>query len=271
MATCSSLTGLKRLQRFFRAIQLFVCLIVVGIFSYYLATLFKNHLEVRTGIMVVEVIALIGTLYAITGMLPVCFTGNRTLSLVSPILDLAFAICFMYVAVENRSASGGCATEIVYTVYGSGAPTSGPGTENGLQPAGPLPTFQAACRLMMICLVASCLVIPFFILSGILGFYLNRKRSQTSQHVQSNINDEFGTKPYRPSLGSVGSGNTHPSSYQDALSTHAHSGNAQTQQADVPPPRYSEGDIEDRVHGLDPNKKHGSHPHEDGQAKKRPY
>jgi len=157
MGPSSGVAGLKRLQTVFRSIQLTGCLTILAIFSYYLATLSSNGLQIRTGVYVVEGFAAIGALYTTHSLLLLFFrAGYVALSPISLALDACFAIIFIYVAVENRAASGGCVSGTIYTVYGAGeAGWDVPqGPKRGLQ----TPTFGLACRLMMVCLIVSCLV-----------------------------------------------------------------------------------------------------------------
>jgi hypothetical protein len=151
MGSSNCFGGLKCLQLISRAIQLLCSLVILGIFAYYLSSLSSHHMDIRSGIPAVEGIAVISVLYSAAGLFAACCTaGSRALSIGFISLDVALAITYIYMAVENRSASGGCNTEIVYTVYGSGDPWAKPGNFSEL------PTYRYACQLQMVCLVLSC-------------------------------------------------------------------------------------------------------------------
>ena len=167
MGSSSGLAGLKCLQWTLRGVQFCCSVIVLAVYSYYLATMSNHNMAIPTDVKAVEGIAALGTLYTALGLLLICCcSGYPAPSFVSMVLDIGLAAAYIYVAVANRAATGSCNGPSVYTVYGLGdaaaTPGGGDGGMTGLQQvtggATRLPTFQLACQLMMACLIVSCVV-----------------------------------------------------------------------------------------------------------------
>lgn len=165
MGSSSGLAGLKCLQWLFRGIQFCCCVVVLGIYSYYIATMVNHSMEVSTGVRAVEGISAIGTLYTALGVLLVCCcAGHPAPSFISMVLDIGLAAAFIYVAVANRAGAGSCTSGTVDTVYGSGDAGATPGGGNdgitgvpGVTGGTRLPTFQLACQMETACLVVACI------------------------------------------------------------------------------------------------------------------
>lgn len=171
MGASSGLAGLKCLQWTFRAIQFGCSVVVLGVYSYFLATMISHGMSVPTNVRAVVGISAVGTIYALLGILLVCCcAGFPAPSFISMILDIGLAGAFIYVAVANRAGSSSCAGNSVDSVYGTGdagATVSGGnnggngfnGVIGGVSTGGTqLPTFSLACRLETACLVVSCIV-----------------------------------------------------------------------------------------------------------------
>lgn len=177
MSSPSSLTGLKCLQWLFRGIEFGCSIVVLGVNSYYLATLMKHSLPIPANVIAVESISGVGTLYTLLGLVLICGCAGRPApSFISMVFDIGLAAAFVYVAVANRSGAASCTDGTVDTVYGSGDAGASAGED--------LPTFQAACLLTRACLIVSCIASFFFLLSIPLEIKMNRTRYRLSRPIR---------------------------------------------------------------------------------------
>lgn len=154
MVSKSGIGGLKCIQWLFRGLEFICCVIILGITSYYLASMLKSNMTVPTNIKAIEGISAIGTLYTIIGMLLVCCcAGFPATSFIAMILDLGLAGAMVYVAIGYKEGAGSCSGSSVDTVYGTGDASATPGGSSSLIK---LPTYSMACRLETACLAAAC-------------------------------------------------------------------------------------------------------------------
>jgi hypothetical protein len=157
----SGLAGLKCVQWLFRGIQFVCSVVILGIYSYYLATMASHKMTVSTNVKAIEGISAIGTLYTALGVLFVCCCAGFPLSsFIAIVLDVGLIAAYIYVAVGNRDGASSCTGSDVNTVYGSGDASASPsssGSGNSIAniPVNGLPTFQMACRLETVCLAAA--------------------------------------------------------------------------------------------------------------------
>jgi hypothetical protein len=164
MSSSSGLAGLKCLQWTFRAIEFGCSVVILAVYTYYLATMVNHSMNIPTSVKAVEGISAVGTLYTLVGILLVCCcAGHPAPSFISLVLDIALAGAYIYVAVANRDGAGSCTGSNVNTVYGSGDAGATPdGSSNGVtgvpgvSGVTQLPTFQLACQLEMACIIVSC-------------------------------------------------------------------------------------------------------------------
>jgi len=168
MSSSSGLAGLKCLQWTFRAIEFGCSVIVLGVYSYYIASMSGHNMSVPTDVKAVEGISAVGTIYTALGVLLVCCcAGHPAPSFVSLVLDIGLAGAFIYVAVANRAGASSCSSGAVNTVYGSGDAGATPGGSTDGVTGIPvvsgggagLPTFRLACQLETACLVVSCVAV----------------------------------------------------------------------------------------------------------------
>lgn len=164
MGSSSGLAGLKCLQWFFRGIEFGCSIVILGIYSYFIATMVSHKMTIPNGVKAVEGISAVGTLYTVLGLLLVCCcAGHPAPSFISIVIDLGLAGAYIYVAVANRAGAHSCTSGTVDTVYGSGSAGATPGGAGGgitglagVTSGTRLPTFQLACQMEMACLVVSC-------------------------------------------------------------------------------------------------------------------
>lgn len=144
--------GLKFLQWFNRGIQLACAAIILGVYSYFLATLSNHNLHISTDVKAVEGISGAAVLYTLAGLLLLCCLAGLTFtSFVAIILDVAFIGAFIYVAVANRNGAGSC-NGYLDTPFGRGQSDK---TAEGSGGFTSLPSFHTACRLQTACLAVA--------------------------------------------------------------------------------------------------------------------
>lgn len=145
--------GLKFIQWIIRAIQFCCSVVVLGVYSYFLATLLNHGKDVPDLIKAVEGISAIGTVYTLLSLVLVCCLSSRPFpSFVFMVVDGGFVAAYIYIAAANRAGAGTCAGNGIETVYGTGDDVAVPDLGDG---AMALPTFGTTCRLETVCLSAS--------------------------------------------------------------------------------------------------------------------
>lgn len=143
--------ALKSLQLFIRFIEFCCAAIILGIFSYFLATLHNHGLNIDNYTRSVVGISGAAVLYTLVGLLLLCFVaGIAFFSITAILLDLAFVGAFTYVAYETRGGANSC-HGTVNTVYGTGDADSANYVPNGDGGSTRLPSFRQACQLETAC------------------------------------------------------------------------------------------------------------------------
>lgn len=144
--------ALKSVSWFLRIIEFCSAVIILGIFSYFLAVLSRNDLHIATYIKAVEGIAGAGVLYTIFALLLVCCLGGIAFfSALAMLLDFCFAGAFAYLAYATRGGRGSC-KGFVDTPLGSGNAAGSnqvPGVNEGTFIR--LPSLHTACKLNTAC------------------------------------------------------------------------------------------------------------------------
>lgn len=141
--------GLKTIQWLVRSVQLFCGVIILGIYSYFLAALANHHLPSSTNVRAVEGIAGVAVGYALFGLLLLCCLAGRTLtSFVAMCLDFAFLCAYIFVAVANKGGAGSCTGE-VNTVFGKGKDGDQLDAGGGFTK---IPSYHTACKLETACM-----------------------------------------------------------------------------------------------------------------------
>src|SRR5690349_20131351 len=141
-------TALHALKLFLRTIQLLCSIVLLALFSYFLATLSNHSLPISHDIRAVEGISGTAVLYSALCIIAICCFARKVhpfTSLVSMVLDVAFAAAFIYVAAVNKGGSRSCSSGIVDTPFGSGDVATGVVEGTGGWTA--LPSLATACRM----------------------------------------------------------------------------------------------------------------------------
>jgi hypothetical protein len=95
--------ALKGLAWFLQGIEFCCAAIILGIYSYFLATLHNHGYHIDTYIRAVEGISGAALVYLIFALLLVCCLGGVSFfAFLAMIIDVAFAGAFIYVAYATR-------------------------------------------------------------------------------------------------------------------------------------------------------------------------
>ncbi|UNI19014.1 hypothetical protein JDV02_005233 [Purpureocillium takamizusanense] len=197
--------ALKGIQWFIRGVQFCCAALILGVFSYFLATLHNHDLPIATSVKAVEGISGAAVLYTIAALLLLCcLAGFLLTSLVAMVLDVCFIGAFIYVAVANRSGATSC-SGYLDTPFGRGdAGAVAEGRTGGFTA---LPSFRTACRLQTACLAVSIIAIFFFIFSLLMEIALvrhHRKEKRFGPGPTNNYTSGYGTKRSNSAAGTGG-------------------------------------------------------------------
>ena len=139
--------ALKGASMFLRIIEFCCAAIILGIFSYFLATLHNHGLHIDTYIRAVEGISGAAVIYTLFALLLVCCLGGIAFfSILGMVLDLAFTGAFIYIAWATRGGASSCKGN-VNTPFGSGNTNIDNTVSNGNGGFTRLPSLKTACRL----------------------------------------------------------------------------------------------------------------------------
>ncbi|KAI1180807.1 hypothetical protein F4777DRAFT_527072 [Nemania sp. FL0916] len=173
--------ALKALQWFVRGVQLLSCVVVLALFSYFLAVASRNGIHIPIWARAVEGISGAGVAYTLAGLLLLCcVAGHPFASAIAIILDIAFVGAFIYVAQANRVGATSC-RNTVNTVFGNRPASDSPG--HGL------PTFQRICLIQKAVLAVSIIAIGFFLISAFVEVILIRHRRKEHRFGPSPANN----------------------------------------------------------------------------------
>ncbi|KAL2212192.1 hypothetical protein CC79DRAFT_1364474 [Sarocladium strictum] len=155
--------GLKFLQWFIRGVQFLCAALILGVYSYFLATLSNHDLRISTTLRAVEGISGAAVLYTLIALLLLwCLAGRAVTAFLAMAIDLAFVGAFIYVAVANKHGASSC-NGYIDTPFGRGQ--SAETTDEGSGGFTSLPSFRTACKLQSACLAVAIIAIFFFIFS----------------------------------------------------------------------------------------------------------
>jgi len=112
-----------------RVLQFLDGAVILGIFSYYLATLSKHDQTIATWMKAVEGLSGAATLYGLLGVLFVCCLGGVSFfAFLGVVLDICFTGAMIAIAVLTRRGTQTCSGKITTPVgtgdAGSKSPTS---------------------------------------------------------------------------------------------------------------------------------------------------
>lgn len=121
-----------------RVLQTLDAVVILGIFSYYLAILSQHHLPIATWLKAVEGLSGAATLYGLLGVIFVCCLGGVAFfAFLGVVLDVCFTGAMIAIAVLTRNGTNSC-SGTVNTPVGIGK--AGDTSQAQL-------SFSMACRL----------------------------------------------------------------------------------------------------------------------------
>jgi hypothetical protein len=160
--------SIKLLQFFFRLVEFGCAAVILGIFSYYLATLHNHSLPINDYIRSIEGISGVAVLYTGCAIILLwCLGGFAFFAFLAVLLDLAFIGGFIYVAYETRGGASSC-TGIVNTPFGTGDVDTNNSVSDGSGGFTALPSLHTACRLQTAAFSVAIVAIIFFLISAVL-------------------------------------------------------------------------------------------------------
>jgi hypothetical protein len=137
-----------------RLLQLCCSVIILGIFSFFLAVLADHNVHVDRWIKAVEGIGGASTFYTILATIFILYGGGVWLLVaISMLLDLCFAGCFVAIAIMTRHGTGSCTGHVDTPLGSGGAEQNNPGFgDSGFGSGGGrrltyFPKLSFACRL----------------------------------------------------------------------------------------------------------------------------
>ncbi|KUJ11421.1 uncharacterized protein LY89DRAFT_565821, partial [Mollisia scopiformis] len=172
--------ALKSVSWFLRIIEFCCAAIILGIFSYFLATLHNHDLHIDTYIRAVEGISGAAVLYTIFALLLVCCLGGIAFfSVIGMILDLCFTGAFIYIAWATRGGAHSC-RGYVNTPLGSGNTYTTSVANQGTSGITHIASLHTSCELEKACFAVAIVGLVFFFLSifAELGLIRHRRKER---------------------------------------------------------------------------------------------
>lgn len=177
---------LKSGQSGIRLLQLLSSIVILGIFSYFLAVLARHSLFKARWVKAVEGIAGAAVLWTLIATLLTCFVGGlAAFGALALILDILFIGGFIAVAYFNRGGIRRC-SGYVSTALGD-SDTRFPRPSN-LGRTSYVPNYKAACRMEKGVFAVSIILIALFLLSALLQILLVRHHKKEKRYGPSPAN-----------------------------------------------------------------------------------
>ncbi|KAF2446846.1 hypothetical protein P171DRAFT_429801 [Karstenula rhodostoma CBS 690.94] len=183
--------ALKLLQTILYAIEFCCAAIILGIYSYFLATLADRDLTIYTWAKAVEGMSGAAVLYTIFAVLLTCFLGGKSFfALLAILLDLLFCGAFVAIAVLTRDGAHSC-TGSVKTPLGNGRSDAKQGFDNsnGQQQYTYAVSLGTACRLNTACFAVAIGGAALFFISALVQLALARHHKKEKRFGPSPTNN----------------------------------------------------------------------------------
>ena len=137
---------LRIFQTIVRIIQCLASILVLGIYSYFLAVLSHHHQPIASRYKAVEGMSGAAVLYGLFAVILTIFLGGITFfGFLAVVLDVCFIACYIAIAWYNRDGTQNC-SHYVNTPLGSGNANNGK-SSNLYNSDGFGPDLTKACRL----------------------------------------------------------------------------------------------------------------------------
>ncbi|KAI9669200.1 MAG: hypothetical protein M1817_004742 [Caeruleum heppii] len=213
---------LKTTQTALRTVQLLASLVILGIYSYFLATETRNGMGKPRSVQAVEGISGAAVLYTLFAVLLTCFIGGITVSVILAILlDVLFIGAFIAVAWMTRSGARNCRGTVDTPIGGGNSITNSDFSFPGVQDAGTVdyvPNLFRACNLQKAVFAVAIILIGLFIVTMLFELALRQHHRKEKRYGPSPKNNyttgsrrkfRFGRKnkgAHDAELGTVGAG-----------------------------------------------------------------
>jgi len=162
-----------------RVLQFLDGAVILGIFSYYLATLSKNDQTIATYLKAVEGLSGAATLYGLLGVLFVCCLGGVSFfAFLGVVLDVCFTGAMIAIAVLTRRGTQSC----------SGTITTPVGTGEAGSKSPTALTYGMACKLEKVVFAVSVIGIFLFLISILFQTLLARHHKREKRFGPSPAN-----------------------------------------------------------------------------------
>lgn len=183
--------ALKLFQTVLYAIEFCCAGIILGIYSYFLATLADRDLTIYTWAKAVEGMSGAAVLYTIFAVLLTCCLGGKSLfAFIAMLLDLLFCGAFIAIAVLTRDGAHSC-SGYVKTPLGNGQSNTKQGFDNasGDQQYTYAVSLGTACRLNTACFAVAIAGALLFLLSTLVQLALARHHKKEKRFGPSPANN----------------------------------------------------------------------------------
>lgn len=171
---------LRVTQTTLRAIQLLASILVLAVYSYFLAVLSRNDVPIAQRYKAVEGISGAAVLYGgFAVFLTLCLGGMTFFAFIALVLDLCFSGCFIAIAYYNRDGRHSC-RGFVNTPLGSGeASTNNEG----------FPSLHRACQLEKAVFAVAIVNVGLFLITAVLQVALVRHHKREKRYGPSPANN----------------------------------------------------------------------------------
>ncbi|KAI9746370.1 MAG: hypothetical protein M1818_000082 [Claussenomyces sp. TS43310] len=167
--------ALKTVQLFLRSIEFGCAAVILALFSYFLAKLNINHLDINAHLKSVEGISGAAIIYTVVCIALVCFLGGFAFfAFLAFFLDICFLGAFIYIAWETRAGASSCSGYVKTPI--------GDGNTHSTHTAGSLPSLRTACKMQTANFAVAIVAIVFFLLSAIVEIALWRHHKAESKY-----------------------------------------------------------------------------------------
>ncbi|KAI9828105.1 MAG: hypothetical protein M1832_003632 [Thelocarpon impressellum] len=182
---------LKSTQTALRLAQFLASVLVLGVFSWFLAYLATHHLPQSNGTKAVEGISGAAVIYTFFAAVLTCFLGGLTFAaLLAILLDIAFVGGFVAVAILTKDGARAC-SGTVRTPLGTGDAATGKGLEFSVRGSNNVtyyPNLGRACNLQKAVFAVAIINVILFILSALVEVALMRHHKREKRYGPSPSN-----------------------------------------------------------------------------------
>ncbi|KAI9792932.1 MAG: hypothetical protein M1816_001254 [Peltula sp. TS41687] len=179
---------LKGAQTGLRLLQLLSSIVILAIFSYFLASLSRHHMRQAGWVKAVEGIAGAAVLWTLVATLLTCFVGGLTaFGALALLLDLLLLGGMVAVAIMTRGGARSCKGDVSTPLGDGNTRRPGPSKLNmGTPPF--TPNYKAACRMEKAVFAVSIILIGLFLLTALLQVLLVRHHKKEKRYGPSPAN-----------------------------------------------------------------------------------